>query len=166
MRVLLVGLALPTVEVVMLSMRLRWPDTQPVHANDPEQALVLANQEEFDVVLLSLDLREDAAFVFVRQLRHLNDVPLLGITSRDDEMVRVRAIELGCDEVVTSQCGLTELLSRITALPASSPTPLTRTSSNRPGPLWTEITPISPRPNALRLNGSACAVSLPGAAGP
>lgn len=116
MKALMIGLEPSIVEAATLSMRLRWPDIQPMVVQEPQKALDLVRDGEFDVVLLSLDLPGGAAFPFMRQLRATSDVPMVVVTSSNDEMERVKALELGSDDVISSRCGLMELLARIAAV--------------------------------------------------
>ena len=52
MRVLLIGMDTDTVETVFLSLRLRWPDVQPLASTEAETGVSLLEQESPDMVIL------------------------------------------------------------------------------------------------------------------
>ncbi len=66
-----------------------------------------------DVVLLDLGLPGLGGIEVLKRLREWTDVPVLILSVRDQEMVKVEALELGADDYVTKPFGTAELLARL-----------------------------------------------------
>jgi two-component system phosphate regulon response regulator PhoB len=72
-----------------------------------------------DVVMLDWMLAEGSGVALTRRLRSdplLRDIPILMLTSRDDECDKVTGLEAGADDYVTKPFSARELLARIHAL--------------------------------------------------
>lgn len=85
-------------------------------AEDGESALKLLRRNSFDVVLLDLGLPNINGFDVILRIRDggLN-VPIVVLSSRNDEDGKVRALDLGADDYVTKPFGLDELMARLRA---------------------------------------------------
>lgn len=66
-----------------------------------------------DVVLLDLGLPGLGGIDVLKRLREWSDVPVLILSVRDQETVKVEALELGADDYVTKPFGTAELLARL-----------------------------------------------------
>lgn len=66
-----------------------------------------------DVVLLDLGLPGMSGIEVLKRLREWSDVPVLILSVRDQETVKVEALELGADDYVTKPFGTAELLARL-----------------------------------------------------
>lgn len=66
-----------------------------------------------DVVLLDLGLPGLGGIEVLKRLREWTDVPVLILSVRDHETVKVEALELGADDYVTKPFGTAELLARL-----------------------------------------------------
>lgn len=66
-----------------------------------------------DVVLLDLGLPGLGGIEVLKRLREWSDVPVLILSVRDQEAVKVEALELGADDYVTKPFGSAELLARM-----------------------------------------------------
>ena len=64
-------------------------------AGDGEAALSAAVRGPIDLVLLDLDLRKLSGLDVLRKLRAVSTVPVIALSSRDSEVDRVLALELG-----------------------------------------------------------------------
>jgi len=69
-----------------------------------------------DVVLLDLGLPDMDGLDVLRELRGWSDVPVLVLSVRDREEVKIAALEHGADDYVTKPFGTGELLARLTAI--------------------------------------------------
>ena len=69
-----------------------------------------------DVVLLDLGLPDMDGLAVLRELRGWSDVPVLVLSVRDREEVKISALEYGADDYVTKPFGTGELLARLTAI--------------------------------------------------
>jgi two-component system, OmpR family, response regulator RegX3 len=85
-------------------------------AGDGEAALSAAVRGPIDLVLLDLDLRKLSGLDVLRKLRAVSTVPVIALSSRDTEVDRVLALELGADDCLAKPCSLAEVVSRVRAL--------------------------------------------------
>jgi two-component system KDP operon response regulator KdpE len=69
-----------------------------------------------DVVLLDLGLPDMDGLEVLKELRGWSDVPVLVLSVRDREDVKISALECGADDYVTKPFGTGELLARLTAI--------------------------------------------------
>lgn len=69
-----------------------------------------------DVVLLDLGLPDMDGTQVLQRLREWSEVPVLILSVRDQEHVKVRAFELGADDYVTKPFSTAELLARLQAI--------------------------------------------------
>jgi len=87
-----------------------------VRASTGGQALDLAANEQFDLVLLDLGLPDIDGVTVCRELRHLDaGLPVLMLTARDDEFDVVLGLDAGADDYVTKPFRMAELLARVRA---------------------------------------------------
>jgi two-component system alkaline phosphatase synthesis response regulator PhoP len=85
-------------------------------ASDGRQALNLAAQKPFDLILLDLMLPEVDGLDVCRQLRRSSRVPIIMITARGEEVDRVIGLELGADDYICKPFGMRELMARVKAV--------------------------------------------------
>ena len=78
-----------------------------------EEGLDLAASDPAAVVILDLSLPDMDGVEVCRQLRSWNNVPILVLSARDQEMEKVRALDLGADDYLTKPFSTHELLARI-----------------------------------------------------
>jgi DNA-binding response OmpR family regulator len=131
-----------------------------VSAADGRQALQLAKDHPFDLVVLDLMLPGVDGLSVCRAIRRegINrDVPILMLTARREESDKVRGFESGADDYLTKPFGMKELAARVGAL-----THRRRGSSSHQAP--------APRPplavKSLLLDPSRLALQLRGVAVP
>jgi len=72
-------------------------------------------REPVDVVLLDLGLPDMDGVDLLRRLRAASAVPIVVLTSREDERTKVAALDLGADDYVTKPFGMAELMARLRA---------------------------------------------------
>jgi two-component system copper resistance phosphate regulon response regulator CusR len=85
-------------------------------ANDGPQGLILAQEEEYDVIVLDVMLPGMDGWTVVKTLRSTRTTPVLFLTARDDVDDRVRGLELGADDYLVKPFGFRELVARIRAV--------------------------------------------------
>ena len=79
-------------------------------------ALELLRDEPPDLVILDLGLPDMQGHELLRTIRARNDsVPIVVLSSRDDEAGKVQALDSGADDYVTKPFGMDELLARMRA---------------------------------------------------
>ncbi|WP_020380266.1 response regulator [Nocardiopsis potens] len=84
-------------------------------AGTGEQALQLAAGRHPDAVLLDLGLPGMDGLDVVRGLRGWSDVPIVVLTGRDTEAMKVEALDLGADDYITKPFAMDELFARLRA---------------------------------------------------
>ncbi|HRN51024.1 MAG TPA: response regulator transcription factor [Anaerolineales bacterium] len=83
---------------------------------DGAAALAAARTYTPDVLILDLMLPGMDGFEVTRALRKDNNVPILMLTARDDEIDRVLGLEMGADDYLTKPFSMRELLARVKAM--------------------------------------------------
>ncbi len=85
-------------------------------AKDGHSALEAIRRKSADVVVLDLGLPDMDGLDIIRQLREGGEtLPIIVLSSRETEGVKVKALDLGADDYVTKPFGIDELLARIRA---------------------------------------------------
>jgi two-component system KDP operon response regulator KdpE len=103
-----------------------------LEASDGHAALAALNISNVDLVVLDLGLPGMDGFTVIRELRDQGSaVPIVVLSSRDDEAGKVKALDLGADDYVTKPFGVDELMARARAalrhrLQAEGTTPIFR----------------------------------------
>ena len=69
-----------------------------------------------DVILLDLGLPGMSGLEVLKRLREWSDVPVLILSVRDQEAVKLAAFDAGADDYVTKPFSTAELLARLTAI--------------------------------------------------
>lgn len=86
-------------------------------ATDGEEALWLALENPYDVLVLDVMMPGRDGFGVVRQLRRKQiNTPVIFLTARADVEDRVRGLDAGADDYLTKPFSITELLARLRAL--------------------------------------------------
>ena len=80
-----------------------------------EEALDMAHRQHPDVVILDLGLPGVDGVQVARRLRAWSQVPIIVLSARGAEAVKVAALDAGADDYVTKPFGMAELLARIRA---------------------------------------------------
>src|SRR3954468_20086553 len=87
---------------------------------DVSQAATLrearALSESSDLVVLDLVLPDGNGLEFLRSLRSRSDVPVIVLTSRDEETDRVVGLEIGADDYVLKPFSPREVAARVRAV--------------------------------------------------
>ena len=109
----------------LISFALGKAGLDPVEAEDGEKALEIAAERSVDLVILDINMPRMDGLEVCRRLRASGDVPILFLSSRDDEIDRVIGIELGADDYVVKPFSPRELVARVGAI-------LRRTASKPP----------------------------------
>ena len=85
-----------------------------VEAPNARAALEELARAEPDLIILDLGLPDLSGHELLRRIREAHEaVPVLVLSSRDDERGKVEALDLGADDYVTKPFGMNELLARM-----------------------------------------------------
>jgi len=99
----------------LLRLGLRAQGYEVLEAPNGKTALQLLEQEP-DVVILDLGLPDMRGFDLLQTIRGRKEaLPIIVLSSRDDEAGKVEALDLGADDYVTKPFGLDELRARMRA---------------------------------------------------
>jgi len=96
-----------------LTIQLQEPEWEVLEAENGDKGLMLIESEQPDLVLLDVLMPGMNGFEVLEQLRLFSDVPVIILTVRDDELDKVRGLELGADDYIVKPFGHLELMARI-----------------------------------------------------
>jgi two-component system response regulator RegX3 len=89
---------------------------EPVVARTAARALELADDGDWAIVLLDLNLPDGDGRDVARAIRRASDVPILMLTARGTEADRIVGLELGADDYVVKPFSGAEVIARIRAI--------------------------------------------------
>jgi two-component system OmpR family response regulator len=95
---------------------LRRAGYQPLGAADGKAGLEMAARELPALVILDILMPELDGTAVCRRLRAASDVPIIFLTSKDEEMDRILGLELGADDYVVKPFSPGELVARVKAV--------------------------------------------------
>jgi len=80
------------------------------------EALMLLENEPFDLVILDVGLPDISGFEACKQLRRFSEVPVIFLTARNAEIDRVVGLEIGADDYVVKPFSPREVAARVKAI--------------------------------------------------
>ncbi|MBZ6378770.1 phosphate regulon transcriptional regulator PhoB [Pacificimonas aurantium] len=105
--------------VELLTYNLEKEGFATVQTEDGEEALVLAQEESPDIVILDWMIANLSGIEVCRRLRRspaTQNVPIIMLTARTEEADRIRGLETGADDYITKPFSPRELVARINAV--------------------------------------------------
>src|SRR5215813_2713921 len=90
-------------------------------AAEGESALDLFNAWTPDLVITDLSMPNVSGLELCRRLRANSQVPIIVLSVKEDENVKIEALDAGADDYVTKPFGIGELLARVRAAMRRSP---------------------------------------------
>ena len=85
-------------------------------AYDGEEALNMARQTEYDVVLLDVMLPKLDGFEVLKVIREFSNMPIIMLTAKDGDMDKILGLEYGADDYITKPFNILEVKARIKAM--------------------------------------------------
>ncbi len=85
-------------------------------AYDGEEALELARQNQYDMVLLDVMLHKMTGFEVCQQIREFSNVPIVMLTAKGEDMDKILGLEYGADDYITKPFNILEVKARIKAI--------------------------------------------------
>ena len=82
-------------------------------AYDGEQAVEMARNTEYDVVLLDVMLPKLDGFQVCQAIREFSNMPIIMLTAKGDDMDKILGLEYGADDYVTKPFNILEVKARI-----------------------------------------------------
>ena len=116
MKVLLIEDNSEIVDIVTITLQLRWAEVTLVSTFLGNEGVELAKTEQPDLIMLDLGLPDIDGFQVLRQIRDFSDVPVVILTVRGEEMDKIKGLELGADDYIIKPFSPGELLARMKAL--------------------------------------------------
>ncbi|MBW0449952.1 response regulator [bacterium M00.F.Ca.ET.228.01.1.1] len=90
-------------------------------ASDGAEGLLLAQEQDYDVIVLDVMLPTMDGWAVLKVLRATHATPVLFLTARDDVNDRVRGLELGGDDYLVKPFAFVEFLARVRTLARRGP---------------------------------------------
>ena len=100
----------------LLAFALEKAGYEVAEAEDGEAAVAEAVAAAPDLIVLDINMPRLSGLDVCRQVRARSDVPILFLSSRDEEIDRVLGIELGADDYVVKPFSPREVVARVTAI--------------------------------------------------
>lgn len=118
-------------------LKVRWPDLRLIRARESAESLELIHREEPDIVMLHFSERSSGhvlseeggagqsnsegaplldCFELIARIRSLSNVPVIVISQSDDVIDRVRALEVGADDWMSSSFIPMEFIAKVNAI--------------------------------------------------
>ena len=91
-------------------------EMQVTAAYNGEDALELAKNSEFDVILLDVMLPGLSGFEVCQAIREFSNVPVIMLTAKGDDMDKIMGLEYGADDYITKPFNILEVKARIKAI--------------------------------------------------
>ncbi len=85
-------------------------------AYDGEEALNMAKENGYDLVLLDVMLPKMDGFEVCQQIREFSDVPIIMLTAKGDDMDKILGLDYGADDYITKPFNILEVKARIKAI--------------------------------------------------
>ncbi len=85
-------------------------------AYDGEEALEMAKEKEYDIILLDVMLPKLTGFEVCQSIREFSTVPVVMLTAKGDDMDKILGLEYGADDYITKPFNILEVKARIKAI--------------------------------------------------
>ena len=85
-------------------------------AYDGEEALKLAKENAYDMILLDIMLPKLTGLEVCQQIREFSSVPIIMLTAKGEDMDKILGLEYGADDYITKPFNILEVKARIKAI--------------------------------------------------
>jgi len=116
MRILIIEDSLDIIDAVAQIIELRWPEASLISTTLGETGVEMARKEQPDVIILDLGLPDVDGFQVLRKIRSFSGVPVIILTVRQEEIDKIRGLELGADDYIVKPFLPGEFLARVRAV--------------------------------------------------
>jgi two-component system OmpR family response regulator/two-component system alkaline phosphatase synthesis response regulator PhoP len=127
---------------------------------DGKEAMLLASERRFDLVILDLMLPGVDGVTITRAIRRHGpnrDAPILMLTARREEADKVMGLDSGADDYLTKPFGVRELMARAAALMRRARAPMA--SGDELRPISIHGVDLEPARRGVRVRGEAIDVT-------
>lgn len=116
MRILIIEDSLDIIDAVAQIIELRWPEASLISTTLGETGVEMARKEQPDVIILDLGLPDVDGFQVLHKIRAFSGVPVIILTVRQEEIDKIRGLELGADDYIVKPFLPGEFLARVRAV--------------------------------------------------
>ena len=85
-------------------------------AYDGEEALKLAGENAYDMILLDVMLPKMTGYEVCQQIRGFSNVPIIMLTAKGEDMDKILGLDYGADDYITKPFNILEVKARIKAI--------------------------------------------------
>ena len=103
-------------EAISLTFELHWPEARVIAATEGYDGITMTESESPDIIILDLGLPDVDGFKVLKEIRNFSDTPVIILTVREEEIDKVRGLELGADDYIVKPFSHMELLARVKAV--------------------------------------------------
>jgi len=100
----------------VISFALEKAGMRTTQAGDGAEALALLEKGDHDLVILDIGMPEMDGLEVCKEVRKTSDIPILFLSSRDEEVDRIIGLEIGGDDYVTKPFSPRELTALVKAI--------------------------------------------------
>jgi two-component system KDP operon response regulator KdpE len=143
LKILLIEDSPEIVKGVSLTFKLRWSDAVIISAENGADGIKRVEEDSPDIIILDINLPDMSGFDVLEHVRQFSEVPVIILSARDQEIDKVRGLEIGADDYIVKPFSPSELLVRCQAV-------LRRTGTQSSGE--SELRPIESGNIYLNLN--------------
>jgi len=115
LKLLMIANTKELLQTVATSLETCWPEATLLSTVEGAKGIELAETEDPDVVILDLNLPSVDALDVLGEIRLLSDMPIIVLGEEDDEMRRIKALEIGADDCISRLFSPIEFLARVKA---------------------------------------------------
>lgn len=99
-----------------LRFSLEQDDMEVTCAYDGEEAVELARNNKYDIILLDIMLPKLTGLEVCQHIREFSDVPVIMLTAKGEDMDKILGLEYGADDYITKPFNILEVKARIKAI--------------------------------------------------
>ena len=85
-------------------------------AYNGEEAIEMAREKEYDIVLLDVMLPKRDGFEVCQAIREFSEMPIIMLTAKGGDMDKILGLEYGADDYITKPFNILEVKARIKAI--------------------------------------------------
>ena len=81
-----------------------------------EEALKMATENHYDMILLDIMLPKMDGFQVCQHIREFSNMPIIMLTAKGEDMDKILGLEYGADDYITKPFGMMEFIARVRAV--------------------------------------------------
>jgi len=116
MKVLIITVSQNLAQDISIILKVRWPELTLLHSIEARESVEQIYREQPDIVMLHLDSEIADSFDIIGQIRSFSPVPLIVLSSSDDVIDKVRALEMGADDWIDPSAIPMEFIAKVNAV--------------------------------------------------